>query len=628
MWVAHLVRRHRQRRPDALAVVAGARELTWRELDARTDALASALLDRGVRRGERIAVSSPNRAEVLELYVAAAKAGVIVCPVNHTFPGPEVAYVIDTVEPVGVFAERSVLDRHGDVLGDGWRVTLGSPVYEAMATGPVRTLPLPRQDDIHAILHTSATTGRAKGVTVTHRSLSACYTGMAAELGFGPGDVMVNPCPLFHGSMVIGLALLAAGGTLVLEPEFTPERFLADVARHRATRAFLVPAMVRAVLRAATFDAAELATLTEVMCGGAPIPDEVLREALERFPCPLRNVYGITEGGGPIAAMLFDRAHVTGGAAGIADATAELRLRSAGRMLPGCHIEIHDRAGRRVPPGEIGELCVRGDGRMLGYWGDEAATAEVLRDGWLRTGDAAYADPDGYLYLVDRLRDVIDRGGRHVYPAEVERVLAAQPGVADVAVVGEPCARWGEVPVAFVAAAEPAPRASALLAACVAELAGYKRPARVVFVPEVPRSTAGKVLRRVLRAGLGQPATGAHGVPDRTTGARPATTEARPTGAPSADTGATDTPTTDVQATGAEAIDVQATGAEATGVQAAGPAPGGEPATGPDVGGPGARPSGADAASTSTQAPTDGAAQDTSGSGEADLPPATPAKGV
>ncbi|WEV28001.1 AMP-binding protein [Streptomyces sp. 71268] len=625
--MAHFVRRHRQQRPDALAVVAGARELTWRELDARTDALASALLDRGVRRGERIAVSSPNRAEVLELYVAAAKAGVIVCPVNHTFPGPEVAYAIDTVEPVGVFAERSVLDRHGEVFGDGWRVTLGSPAYEAMATGPVRVLPLPRQDDIHAILHTSATTGRAKGVTVTHRSLSACYTGMAAELGFGPHDVMVHPCPLFHGSVVIGLALLAAGGTLVLEPGFTPERFLADVARHRATRAFLVPAMVRAVLREASFDAAGLATLTEVMCGGAPIPDEVLREALERLPCPVRNVYGITEGGGPVAAMLFDRAQVTGGA-GVADATAELRLRSAGRMLPGCHIEVHDRAGHRVPPGEIGELCVRGDGRMLGYWGEEAATAEVLRDGWLRTGDAAYADPDGYLYLVDRLRDVIDRGGRHVYPAEVERVLAAQPGVADVAVVGEACAEWGEVPVAFVAVAEPAPSASTLLAACVAELAGYKRPARVVFVPEVPRSTAGKVLRRVLRAQLGQPATSAPGTADQPTGARTATTGALPTGAPSAEPRATDTPTADVQATDAQATDAQATDTQATGVEATRPAPGGEPLTGPDGGAPGARPSGADAASTSTQAPTDGAAQDTSGSGEADLPPATPAKGV
>ncbi|MFT2014899.1 AMP-binding protein [Streptomyces sp. 796.1] len=671
MWTAHLVRRHRQQRPDALAVVAGERALSWRELDARTDALASALLDRGVRRGERIVVSSPNRAEVLELYLAAGKAGVIVCPVNHTFPAPEVAHVIGNVEPIGVFAEQAVLDRLGDAFGTGWRVALGSPAYEAMASGPARLLALPRQDDVYAILHTSATTGLAKGVTVTHRSISACYTGMAAELGLGPHDVMVNPCPLFHGSMVIGLAVLAAGGTLVLEREFAPQRFLADVAAHRATRAFLVPAMVRFALRTRAFETTDLSSLTDVMFGGAPMPDEVLHEALERFPCPLRSIYGITEGGGPIATMLFEPAHLNGGA----DGADELRLRSAGRMLPGCHIEIHDRAGHRVPPGEIGELCVRGDGRMVGYWRNEAATAEVVRDGWLHTGDVAYADPDGFLYLVDRLGDVLIRGGQNVYPAEVERVLAAQPGVRDVAVVGAPSAEWGEVPVAFVAATEPDPQAAPLLTACVAELASYKRPVRIVFVPEIPRSTAGKVLRRVLRAQLAGGQTAPRtGLPaDRPTAPptdfpadpAPLADPAPPAGSvPPADRPATDPPGTDQPGPGQPRTSQSRTDQAARTDQAPADQPPAAPSrpttdqpntdrSGPDhpqsdhpqsdhpradeppadqpqPGRPATdQPAAGQPAAPSTDgAPTGGAAPHTNGAGGADVPPAAPAKGV
>ncbi|MFE6778331.1 class I adenylate-forming enzyme family protein [Streptomyces sp. NPDC057702] len=624
MWMAHFVRRHRYQRPDAPAVVDGARELSWRALDERTDALASALLDRGVRRGDRIVVSSPNRAEVLEVYLAAGKAGVIVCPVNHTFPAPEARHIVANVEPVGVFAEQAVLDRLDPAFGDGWRVPLDSPAYETMATGRVRPLAMPRQDDVYAVLHTSATTGRAKGVTVTHRSLSACYTGMAAELGLGPDDVMVHPCPLFHGSMVIGLAVLAAGGTLVLERGFTPQRFLADVARHRATRAFLVPAMVRFALRTRAFAASDLSSLTDVMFGGAPMPDEVLREGLERFPSPFRSIYGITEGGGPVATMLFDRSYLSEPAA-----VDELRLRAAGRMLPGAHIEIQGPSGQRMPPGEIGELCVRGDGRMVGYWRDEAATAEVVRDGWLRTGDVAYADPDGYLYLVDRLGDVLIRGGQNVYPAEVERVLAAQPGVRDVAVVGEASPEWGEVPVAFVAADEPAPRAATLLTACVSELASYKRPVRVVFVPEVPRGTAGKVLRRVLReqltrrpdpepdppptagpppvaaapptaapppAGARGPVAGASPVAPPTA---PATAPARTEVGPATDRGAGPARLTDGADTTAPTDGARATAS-------AGPADTAAPA-GP-------------------KAPTD-AVPHTNGSGEANTPPAAPAKG-
>jgi acyl-CoA synthetase (AMP-forming)/AMP-acid ligase II len=498
MWLSHVARRNRMVRPDALAAADELRSVTWRELDERTDRIATGLLARGVRKGERIVVSSRNRVEVLELYFAAGKAGIVVCPVNPSLRAPEVEYIARNVDAVGVLAEAEVLERLDTAFGRGWRLDIDGEDYEKLAATPAGRLTLPRQDDVFAILQTSATTGHPKGVVVTNRSISACYTAMGADAGFGPGDVMLNPCPLFHGSMVIGLALLAAGGALVTERDFTPQQFLTDVARHGATRAFLVPSMVHFLLRAKAFGSADLSSLTELMYGGSPIAEPLLRQALSRFPCRFRNVYGITEGGGPIATGVFTRADLDITPAG----TSELLLRSSGRMLPGCTIEIQDEAGEPVPAGEVGEVCVRGDGTMLLYWRDTAATAEAVRDGWLRTGDLGYSTAEGHLYLVDRLSDLIIRGGQNVYPAEIERVIGDHPGVQDVAAVAAPSAEWGEVPVVFVTAGDPAPTPAALMQRCMSELASYKRPAAIRFVDEIPRSAAGKILRRVLREQL------------------------------------------------------------------------------------------------------------------------------
>lgn len=512
MWVAHFVRRNHQLHPDRLAMADGRRQLTWRQLDERTDAMACGLLDRGLTKGSLVAVSSRNRVEVLEIYIAAAKAGVIVCPLNHTFPAPEVEYRTAQTSPAGTIAEQAILDRLGPAFGDGWHLALDSSAFEELAHTTPRPLPLPRQDDVFAILHTAATTGRPKGVVVTHRSVSACYTAMAAEVGFRADDVMLNPCPLFHGSMVIGLALLAAGGALILQEEFSPQRFLTDLEKHRATQAFVVPSMVRFAMRAKKFADTDLSSLRQLMFGGAPMTEELLREGLGRFQCDFSSVYGITECGGPIATVRFPQ-RLAESAPGSPDAQL---LHSAGRMLPGCHIEVQDDDGRRVPAGTMGEVCVRGDGMMLRYWQDPQATATTVQDGWLRTGDLGHADENGFLYLVDRRNDVILRGGQNVYPQEIERVLSAQPGVEDVAVVGVPSDDWGQVPVAFVVAGTVAPTATDLLTACAAQLASYKRPVTVHFVAEIPRSAAGKILRRVLRE---QPVPGLATVPPRGSGA-------------------------------------------------------------------------------------------------------------
>ncbi|WP_324790074.1 class I adenylate-forming enzyme family protein [Streptomyces sp. H51] len=489
MWLAHAVRRRRQLAPGATALADETRTLTWQELDDRTDALACGLRDLGLTPGDRFAVVSRNRLEVVELYVAAAKAGVTVCPVNPTFPAPEVAHIVRNAGPACVIADPSAAARLGDALGAGTRVLLDSPRFAALYDTPRRALPLPDPDDVFAVVHTSATSGRAKGVALTHRAIAAGYTATVADFGFTPDDVLLYPCPLFHGSMVVGLALLAAGGTLVVQGEFTPQRFLAGVERFAATTAFLVPSMIRFVLRAKAFAATDLSSLREVIFGGAPMPEPLLREALERFGVPVRNSYGLSEGG-PIATARYTL-------------DGDTPLTSAGRMLPGCHIEILDEDGRPVPYGETGEVCVRGDGVMRGYWNDPGATARSIRDGRLRTGDLGYMDPGGLIHLVDRRGDVIVRGGQNVYPAEIERVLGEVAGVRDVAVVAAPSEEWGQVPVAFVVAdGGRRPTVPELYGACAAQLGSYKRPAAVHFAEEIPRNAAGKVLRRVLKERL------------------------------------------------------------------------------------------------------------------------------
>lgn len=499
MWLPHFVQRNALVRPQAIALSDAARQLTWSELDARTDSIACALADLGVTQGDRVLVVSANRLEVIELYIAISKAGGIACPLNPNSALPEVEHHISNIEPLGAFAERAVLERLGlEERVSRWAIAIGEESYEAMARGSRQRCRLPEQGDAALMFSTSATTGRSKAVVVSHRSLMACYVGMAAETGMSPSDIMLNPCPLFHGSVVIGLALLAAGGQLAIQRDFSPQRFLADAARLRATRAFMVPSMIRFVLAAKAFDAADLSSLREVMHGGGPMTEDLLREALRRFPCRFRSVYGITEGGGPIALRASDEPRPTG-VAHVSNPPLP-----AGRMIPGAQIIVVDDEGNAVPTGEVGEICVRGDGVMERYWQNEEATEKTLAGGWLHTGDIGYMDEGGYIFLLDRKNDLIIRGGQNVYPAEIESVLRKQPGVADVAAVGVPSHEWDEVPVAFVVSEGGAKLdLLGLIASCSAELASYKRPAALYLIDEIPRNAAGKILRRVLRERLG-----------------------------------------------------------------------------------------------------------------------------
>ncbi|MEU0052602.1 AMP-binding protein [Streptomyces sp. NPDC006309] len=492
MWLAQLLERNRQCWPDRLALVDDRRRLTWSQFHDRTLELARGLADLGIGRGDRVAVLSKDRIEVLETYFALARLGALFVPLNHSLTVPEVAGIVERVGAVAVLGESELLDRHPELPASvRMRVALDKPVFEALGTlAAERDLPEVADTDPIAVLHTSATTGQAKGVTVDSASFRAIALGWLVMARPGDDIVMVNCCPLYHGSMVVSLTYLAAGATVVLMPGFTPQRALAAVEEHRATHMWLVPQMLRFMLQAKGAGRADLSSLREILYGAAPMPLDVYADAVERLGCGFRQVYGMTEVGGPFVTLGPDEHPAPG------DVTARI---PCGRVVPGMSARAVDGAGRELPRGEIGEIVVRGPGVMQGYWNDPEATREISLAGWIRTGDLGFVDDAGRIHLVDRTKDVIIRAGQNVYPSEIERALMSHPAVRDAAVVGMPDEDYGEVPLAYVVAG-PDTRAADLLAHVGQRLAPYKRPRRVEFIEQVPRNPAGKIVKKLLRA--------------------------------------------------------------------------------------------------------------------------------
>ncbi|MFF1480474.1 class I adenylate-forming enzyme family protein [Streptomyces sp. NPDC058301] len=489
MWLTQLAERNRQCFPDRTALVDEHRSVTWAQFHDRSVSLAHGLAGLGIRRGDRVAVLSLDRIEVLESYFALARIGALFVPLNHSLTPAEVTGIVERTGAVAVIGESALLARHPD-LPVRTRVRLDDEAFTALGAEGGPALEDIPDDAPAAILHTSATTGQAKGVTVDHASFRAIALGWLAVARPADEMVLVNCCPLYHGSMVVSLTYMAAGATVVLMPGFKPQTALAAIETHRATHVWLVPQMLRFVLRAKSADTTDLSTLREILYGAAPMPADIYAEAVERLGCGFRQVYGMTEVGGPFVTLGPDE-HPAPGA--VPDVIP------AGRVIPGMSARALDAQGHEVEPGAIGEICVRGPGLMRGYWGDEAATAEITVDGWIRTGDLGFIDRAGLIRLIDRSKDLIIRAGQNVYPSEIERALQAHPAVRDAAVVGVPDEDFGEVPLAYVVAEEGTGTVE-LQAHLAQRLASYKRPRRIEFIDQVPRNPAGKIIKKLLRA--------------------------------------------------------------------------------------------------------------------------------
>jgi acyl-CoA synthetase (AMP-forming)/AMP-acid ligase II len=486
MWLTQLVDHNRQCSADRLAVVDDRGARTWRQLARRVDNLAAGLAERGVRPGDRVAVLSADRIEVVETYLALGRLGALFVPLNHGLVPREVAEIAEHARLSAILGERHLLDR----LGFGTRIAFEDPAYGLMAERD-RTGPLPdvQADDLATILYTSATTGWPKGAVADHRSLKDIALGWLAVAGPVEDAVLVSSCPLYHGSVVLSLAYLAAGATLVLVADPTPEKVLAALREHAATHVWLVPEMLRGLVE--TGGLGDLPRLREILYGAAPMPVEVYAEAARATPAGFRQVYGVTEVGGPFVTLSPAEHPAPDGP--LPD------VLPVGRVVPGMSVQIVDPDGEPLPTGGVGELCARGDGVMRGYWNDPGATASVTVDGWIRTGDLGQLDEDGYLHLLGRKTDMIIRAGHNVYPAEIERVLRRHPGVRDAVVVGMPTGET-EAPVAFVVPAGRRPAIAELHAYLAETLADYKRPREVRFLDELPRTETGKIRRRLLEA--------------------------------------------------------------------------------------------------------------------------------
>ena len=493
-WTQEVLERGRRLWPGRAAIVDGARSVTYAEFDRRVSELAGALLAGGVGRGDRVGVLSRGRLEVLETYFALGRLGAPFVPVNYAAPPAELGSLLARCGASLLIGEADLLERAAESVPCP---TLSYDDERYREGAPVGTVELPEVDstDLLAILHTSATTGLPKGVMIDHRSLRSTAIGYLA-VARPDGDVVwLNGCPLFHGALVQPVIMMAAGATIVLMPAFTPQGCLAELERTRATHLWLVPPMLRFLLMARALDTIDRSSLREIVYSAAPMPPEVLTEAWRRLGCRFRQIYGMTEGGGPMGTTSPEEHGLVPGGGPVGPVPV-------GRPVLGMRMSVRDDDGREVPDGELGEVWVRGDGLMQGYWQDPDATRLAFRDGWLRTGDLGRMDERGLVYLAGRDKDLINRGGQKVYPAEVEQVLAAHPRVADVAVVAVSDREWGEVPVACVVARDGDAGVEDMMALVRAQLASYKRPARIELVSELPRTPAGKLLRRVIRERL------------------------------------------------------------------------------------------------------------------------------
>ena len=503
-----IVAEHARVNPQTPAFTFGEEVITFAELDEGANRAANALTALGVEHGERVAFLGKNHPLYFEALVGAARIGAVMTPVNWRLAAPEVAYILDNCEARVVFVGEGFAEMIARVRGDTPRIkhVIGidapdndGPDYrewkgEHPATPPDLRLTL---GDDALQLYTSGTTGRPKGAVMTHGSILSSRAG--SEGGTRPwqepieGDVTLLAMPCFHISGTgTGIGTMVAGTNSIVLPEYDPAKALDLIDEYPISKIFLVPAAIQILLNHPRVSEVDFSRLKFVTYGASPIPLELMRQAIEVLGCGFVQMYGMTETSGTIVA-LDPEDHVPEGSP---------RMRSVGTPLAGVEVKVIDEEGNEVPTGTVGEIATRSAKNMSRYWNNEQATRETIdEDGWLRTGDAGYLDEDGYLYIHDRVKDMIISGGENVYPAEVENAVYAHPKVADVAVIGVPSEKWGEeVKACVVVKAGEELTEADVIAHAREHIAGYKCPKSVDFIEALPRNPSGKILRRELRA--------------------------------------------------------------------------------------------------------------------------------
>lgn len=491
-------------RTDQPALLFQGQVLTYAQLAARSHSVADFLHGIGVGRHSRVAVLDKNHPSFFEILFGSISVGAVFVPLNFRLAGAELAYLLSDSGAEVLFVGPEYLELVSSLRDKLPSLRVVVPISDAedgvyaealRGTAEQRTRrPVPNAgaDDIVMQMYTSGTTGQPKGALLSHRNLLAVMRQGLSWCSWRSGDRGMAPMPLFHiGGVGWSLVMMNAGLSVVLMREVDPLAMLRAVQQLKVSQLFVVPVILGAMLGCMQKGQFDVQSLRHVFYGASPINSSLLEQARSCLPCGLVQVYGLTEATGTLS-VLTDADHRTG---------SEERLRSCGRAADGIEIRIVDDKGRAVPPRTMGEIICRSAQTMNAYFGQPEATAQAIRDGWLYTGDAGYLDEEGYLYICDRVKDMIISGGENIYPAEVESVLAAHPSIAEVAVIGIPDARWGESVLACVVCQPGALLdEAALIDWSRTRLAGYKIPRQMTLLPCLPRNASGKVLRRELRA--------------------------------------------------------------------------------------------------------------------------------
>ena len=501
--LATMLRESANDAPDKPLALLGEMSFSYAQVDEVSGRVASALLALGLERGDKVAVQLPNLPQFLFCYFAILKAGLVMVPLNPLLRAPEVAYhladsdakLLITFESFADEAVKGAAQVEGvttyvvnlpgnDVRPDGTKHF--DELYFADDTRDI--VPLD-PGDTAVLLYTSGTTGKPKGAELTHFQLYMNCTTAGELFAFRDDDVGLAVLPLFH---VFGLSsvlntTVRYGGTIVLVPRFEMPAVLEAMSSKRCTIFSGVPTMIQALLQADLGDH-DLSAMRVVVSGGAAIPGEVIRAFEEKFaPVVVLEGYGLSESA---STTTFNRS------------AEERKVLSIGKPIWGVEVQVVDEDDKALPPGEsnVGEIVIRGHNIMKGYYNNPEATAEAMRGGWFHTGDLAYADDDGFYFIVDRKKDLVIRGGYNVYPREIEEVLYTHPAVAEAAVIGEPDDKLGEEVVACIAVQPGAAvTAEELIAYCKERLAAYKYPREIRFVDELPKGPTGKILKKELR---------------------------------------------------------------------------------------------------------------------------------
>lgn len=476
--------------PNTIATLYDGKKLSYRELYQRVDRFAAYLQEQGYEKDDVIALYTLNSDLFLIAYLGVQLAGFIVMPINTKLAAPEVDFIFNHSQAKGLIYDERLAESLKDV-SYSFEHAIGLQEMNNMIEqqNRERTIVPLEVHDTAVVMYTSGTTGKPKGVMLTHQNIAATAEIWSASMNMSSKDKMFICTPLFHcaGLHVFAMPMFYQGGTVVIEEAFSPTKTLAQIAATEATIFFGVPSMYTIILNTPGFKEHSLNHLRLLCYGAAPMPYELVKQVKEAFPnVKVQNLYGQTENS-PAATSLLDMDALT-------------KIGSVGKPLAQTEVCVVDSEGKSVPAGEVGEICVKGPQVMKGYLRNPEETARTIRDGWLYSGDLGRFDDEGYLYIVDRKKDMIIRGGENIYPIEVEEVLYQMPEVLEAAVVGLPHEVYGEVPKAFVVLKEDKSLdENSILSYCQTRLAKYKVPYEIKFLAELPRNASGKVLKHTLR---------------------------------------------------------------------------------------------------------------------------------